>query len=411
LTSGTTTSSGPGPSVPVLDDDPFSRSFLADPYPRHERMREAGPVIRLSHYGIWTSARHEQVFAALTDWRAFSSASGVGLADFRKEKPWRVPSLLLEADPPDHTRVREVMTEVLSSRRVRGLREEFAAAAEALVGDLVERGAFDAVRDLAEVFPLRVFPDALGLPEQGRENLMPYGGMAFNGFGPRNDLFHEAMADAARIQEWINEACRRENLAAGGLGQDIWAFADTGRITPEQAAMLVRSLLSAGIDTTVYAIGNALAALAAHPGQWARVHENPALAKLAFEEAIRFESPVQTFFRTTTRPVDLGGVRIGPGEKILLFLGAANRDPRKWINPHTLDVTRRTAGHVGFGTGIHGCVGQQVARLEGDVVLTALARRAATLTPTAAPEPRPNNTLRGFSSAPIRVEKAAVRSR
>ncbi|MFC0550839.1 cytochrome P450 [Planotetraspora thailandica] len=395
----------------MLDDDPFSDDFLADPYPRHERIRDAGPVVRLSRYGIWASARHEQVFAALTDWRTFSSASGVGLADFRKEKPWRVPSLLLEADPPGHTQVREVMAQVLSPRRVRGLRERFAPVADELVSDLVERGSFDAVRDLAEVFPLRVFPDAVGLPEEGREHLLRYGDMAFNGFGPRNDLFGRAMADAEQVQAWITAACRRENLAAGGLGRDIWAFADTGTITQEQAAMLVRSLLSAGVDTTVYAIGNALAALTAHPGQWARLHDDPTLAKHAFEEAIRYESPVQTFFRTTTRTTDLGGVWIGPGEKILLFLGAANRDPRKWENPHTLEITRRAAGHVGFGMGVHGCVGQQIARLEGDVVLSALAERAATLTPTAAPVLRPNNTLRGFSSAPIQVDKATVRRR
>lgn len=392
-----------GSSVAELDLDPFSHEFLSDPYPFHEQIREAGAVVRLSHYGIWATARHGEVFTALTDPETFCSGAGVGLADFRKEKPWRPASLLLEADPPNHTQVRDVMSSVLSPRAIRTLRETFAAKADELVDQLMARGRFDAVHDLADVFPLQVFPEAIGLPQEGRENLMPYGNMAFNGFGPRNDLFDAAMADAAHVTEWIMACCRRENLAPGGLGQDVWAAADRGQITEEQAPLLVRSLLSAGVDTTVYGLGNALIALASHPQEWAKVHKKPALAKMAFEEAIRFESPVQTFFRTTTREVDLGGVRLGEGEKLLLFLGAANRDPRKWEDPARLDINRKAAGHVGFGFGIHGCVGQQMARLEGDVVLTALAKRARKLELTGDPSLRLNNTLRGFSSAPVEV--------
>lgn len=393
-----------GSAVAELDLDPFSQEFLSDPYPFHQQIREAGPVVWLSHYGIWATARHEEVFSALTDPETFCSGAGVGLADFRKEKPWRPPSLLLEADPPDHTQVRNVMDAVLSPRAIRGLRETFARKAEDLVDQLVAHGRFDAVRDLADVFPLRVFPDAVGLPQEGRENLMPYGNMAFNAFGPHNDLFHQAMADAEHVTEWIMASCRRENLAPGGLGQEVWSVADRGEITEDQAPLLVRSLLSAGVDTTVYGLGNALIALAAHPQEWAKVHEKPGLAKMAFEEAIRFESPVQTFFRTTTRDVELGGIRLGEGQKILLFLGAANRDPRRWEQPDRFDVGRKAAGHVGFGFGIHGCVGQQMARLEGDVVLTTLAKRAQRLRLVAEPQLKLNNTLRGFGSAPVEVE-------
>jgi cytochrome P450 len=118
---------------------------------------------------------------------------------------------------------------------------------------------------------------------------------------------------------------------------------------------------------------------------------------------LRFEAPVQTFFRTTTRPVEVAGVQLGEGEKVLLFLAAANRDPRRWDRPDTFDVTRRAAGHMTFGTGIHGCVGQAVARLETEAILTALASRAASLELTGEPKWRLNNTLRGFDTLPLRV--------
>ncbi|WP_234027878.1 cytochrome P450 family protein [Pseudonocardia dioxanivorans] len=211
----------PTADVPVLDDDPFDLDVLLDPYDFHRRLRDAGGVVRLSRYGIYASGRFAEVDAALRDWASFVSGRGAGMSDFAREKPWRPPSLLLEADPPDHTVVRKAMNGVLSPRSVRALRESFRAPAEQLVEQLVERGTFDAVTDLASVYPLQVFPDAVGLGPDGRENLLPYGGLAFNAFGPDNELRRAALESAAPVQAWVLEQCRRENLAPGGLGARI----------------------------------------------------------------------------------------------------------------------------------------------------------------------------------------------
>jgi 4-methoxybenzoate monooxygenase (O-demethylating) len=391
---------------PVSTIDPFSHGFLSDPYPHHEAMREAGPVVWLEQYGIWAMARHQEVRDALTDWETYCSGAGVGLSDFRKEPPWRPPSIILEADPPLHTRTRAVLTRILSPAAINVLREAFAREADVLVDRLVEQREFDGVADLAEAYPLKVFPDAVGLAEQGRENLMPYGTMVFNSFGPRNDLFDKAMANAGPVREWIMSKCSRAALAPDGLGIKIFHAVDAGELSEDEAGMLVRSFLSAGIDTTVYGLGNALYCFATNPEQWTVLRENPNLIRGSFEEVLRFESPVQTFFRTTTKPVDVGGVRIGDGEKVLLFLAAANRDPRRWEKPDTFDVRRRAAGHMTFGTGIHGCVGQAVARLESEAIFGALAKRVVSFELTGKPERRLNNTLRGFDSLPLRIKAA-----
>ena len=211
------------------------------------------------------------------------------------------------------------------------------------------------------------------------------------------------MANAGPVRDWIMSKCSRAALAPGGLGMRIFEAVDGGELTEDEAGMLVRSFLSAGIDTTVYGLGNALYLMVRYPEQWRRLRENPNLIRGAFEEVLRFEAPVQTFFRTTTRAVDVAGVRLGDGEKVLLLLAAANRDPRRWDNPDTFDVTRRAAGHMTFGTGIHGCVGQAVARLETEAILTALAGRVASFELTGEPERRLNNTLRGFDTMPLRV--------
>jgi 4-methoxybenzoate monooxygenase (O-demethylating) len=390
----------------VSSVDPFSHGFLQDPYPHHEAMREAGPVVWLERYGVWAMARHQEVRDALTDWQTYCSSAGVGLSDFRKEPPWRPPSIILEADPPLHTRTRAVLTRILSPAAINVLRETLVREAEALVDRLLAKGEFDGVADLAEPYPLKVFPNSVGISEEGRENLLPYGNMVFNGFGPRNDLFNTAMANAGPVRDWIMSKCSRAALAPEGLGMQIFQAVDAGELTEAEAGMLVRSFLSAGIDTTVYGLGNALYCFAKYKQQWTILRENPSLIRLAFEEVLRFEAPVQTFFRTTTRAVDVGGVQLGEGEKVLLFLAAANRDPRRWERPDEFDVRRRATGHMTFGTGIHGCVGQAVARLEAEAVLGALARRVASIEMTAEPARRLNNTLRGLDSLPLRLVPA-----
>jgi cytochrome P450 len=390
--------------IPALDVDPFAIEFFENPYPAQQALREAGPVVHLDNWNVYAVARYAEVHAVLNDPLTFCSSRGVGLSDFAKEKPWRPPSLILEADPPAHTRTRAVLSRVLSPAVMKQIRDGFVAAAEAEVDALLARGSFDAIADLAEAYPLSVFPDAVGLKQQGREHLLPYAGVVFNAFGPPNELRQTAIERSQPHQAYVQEQCQRDNLAPGGFGACIYARVDAGDITAAEAPMLVRSLLSAGIDTTVNGLGAAVYCLARFPEEWARLRNDPSLARNAFEEAVRFESPVQTFFRTTTKDVDIGGHDIGEGEKILMFLGAANRDPRRWADPDRYDITRKTSGHVGFGAGIHMCVGQLVARLEGEAVLAALARRVATIEITGPVKRRYNNTLRGLESLPITLK-------
>ena len=392
--------------LPHLDLDPFSIEFFEDPHPVHEVLREAGPVVRLDKWNVYGVARYAEVHAVLNDPLTFCSSRGVGLSDFARETPWRPPSIILEADPPAHTRTRAVLSRVLSPSVMKQLRGSFVAAAESKVEELLVKGSFDAIADLAEAYPLSVFPDAMGLQQEGRENLLPYAGLVFNAFGPPNKLRQDAIERSAPHQAYVQAQCQRENLAPGGFGACIHARADAGDITAAEAPLLVRSLLSAGLDTTVNGIGAAIYCLARFADQWARLRSDLSLARNAFEEAVRFESPVQTFFRTTTRDVEISGVPVGEGEKILMFLAAANRDPRRWEKPDQYDVTRKTSGHVGFGSGVHMCVGQLVARLEGEAILAALAQRVGTIEITGAVTRRFNNTLRGLESLPVSIKPA-----
>jgi len=390
--------------APLLDVDPFSREVLAEPYPAHHLLREAGPFVWLTKYAVGAVARYAEVRQVLMDWETFSSARGVGMEDFQKHGRFRLPSLILEADPPLHSRARGVLNKALSPAVIRSLRQRFALAADALVDALLARGSFDAIADLSIAYPLSVFPDAIGIGPEGRDQLLPHADLLFNSFGPRNELFQASLPGANFA--WVEAQGRRERLAPGGVGMSIHAAADAGEITSDEASKLVRALLQAGLDTTVSAIGAAIHCLARFPDQWAKLREKPELARVAFDEAIRFESPVQTFFRTAARSTEIGGVRVDEGQKILMFLGAANRDPWQWDRPEVFDIERRAFGHVGFGAGIHLCVGQLLARLEGEVLLTALATRAARLEISGEVRHHHNNTLRRLDSLPLTISAA-----
>jgi cytochrome P450 len=387
------------------DIDPFSREFLAEPYLFHEQLRETGPIVRLPRYDVWAVTRYEHVSTVLNNWEIFGSGGGVGIANFHKEGNWRPPSLLLETDPPTHTRARTVMNRAVAPNLLRALRDGFYQEAVRHIDKALALGTFDAVAELSIAYPLKVFPDAVGIAAEEREMLLPYGSMVFNTMGPKNDLYHAALAPVDKILPWVMQRCARNALRPGSLGAEVYKYADTGEVTEQEAALLVRSFLSAGIDTTVHAVGNAILCFAENPGEWQKLRQEPAKARAAFEEVMRFETPFQCYFRTTTRETEIAGTPIDAEEKIYVSVAAANRDPRKWEEPAHFNISRKVAGHVGFGTGIHACVGQMIARLEIEALMTAMLERVATIELAGKPERLIHNTLRAVSKLPVRMTR------
>jgi cytochrome P450 len=394
----------PSSSIPISEVDPFASDVLADPQPFYASLRAAGPVVYLTQHGVYAVAQYEQVRDALRNWQVFQSGAGVGLETFQPEETGPPPSLLLEADPPVHDAPRHVLSSLLIPRALRRLAGSWAAAAQQLVDSLLARGTcFDAVQALAEAYPLLVFPDAIGICRGGREKLLEYGDLLFNAFGPTNELAAKGAPRMAELSAWISAQCARDALTPGGLGEEVWRAADRGDITHEQAPLVIRPLLSAGVDTTVHALAAVLYAFATHPDLWQRLVDEPHLIRVAFDETVRWSSPVRTFFRTTVGDVQIGPVVIPARSKVLICLAAANRDPRHWTDPAAFDLDRDPSGHVGFGLGIHQCVGQHVARLQAECLLRAMVARIDRIELTDPPVPHLNNTLMGWDSLPIRV--------
>ena len=388
--------------VPVWDVDPFDTTILTNPLDYYAELRSKGPFVYIPKYSVLACGRYAETREVFSDWERFVSSRGVGLQDFILEEPWRPPSIVLEVDPPYHTKTRVVIERALSPTVVRNLRDSFLLDAEMLVDKLLEKGTFEAVEELAETYPTTVFPQAVGLREIDRRKLVDYGEMVFNAIGPDNELRRNAMAKGPDVVPWIMEQCQREHLDPEGFGAAIYAGSDTGEVTVEEAGLLVRSLLSAGVDTTVAALGSAVWCLANHPEQFQLLKADPTLPIWAFEETLRYTSPIHTFCRTANVDTEVSGVKIEEGTKILCVLGSANLDEDYWPEADRFDIERRPTDHLALGVGVHGCVGQNVARAELDIMLSVIANKVESIELAGDVIWRPNNSVRTLDRLPVK---------
>lgn len=396
------TAIAPPPGVPTTDLDPYAVDMILAPYRLQAALRDLGPVVWLDRYGTFAVARHESVRDVLTDTDHFLSGGGVGLSDVRKPGSWRPQSPIAEVDPPGHTAVRRTMNRIVSPRMVRGWRDHFATVAATMCDRIAAAGAFEAVTALIEPYVLTAFSDALGV-ELHFDNLIVIGNHSFNASGPRNALFEASAAKAAAISDWFEHNQRAEAMRPGGFGAQVFAAEAAGELPAGSASPMLRTLIRGGMDTTISALGTCLRIMAEEPHWWAEARADPTLALGIFEEAIRLESPVQSVYRTTACDTPFHDHLLPGDTKVQVMLGAANRDPRVWPDPDRFDPRRKGVTHAAFGIGAHVCLGQMIARIEAESLLTALVERFDGIALDGAPAYRPINVLRTLDRLPLRL--------
>jgi len=393
------------PDAPVLDIDPYSIEVLRNPYPFHESLREAGPVVLIKPHGVYAVGRYAEAKIVLTDFARFTNVGGIGIQDIRKPGDFRIPSRLLEVDPPDHTSIRSVVMRILSPLVIRRWKDGFEQKATSMVEQLIEKREFDGVQDCAEAFILAAFPAAVGV-RLPRIETLAIGEMRFNQSGPKNELFHLAMKKAQPYLQWFEETVQRKSVLPDSIAELLFMAEDAGELEEGVASNILRSFVGGGTDSTIAGIGFTLNQLARFPDQWLRVRSDPTRIKAAFEEGIRMEAPFQVTYRTTINETEISGLHLMAQTKIGVFLGAANRDPRHWDKPDQFNVDRpQLAGnHLAMGTGVHACIGQMIARLESEALLSALAKRVKSITLTGEATYRPINQMRMLDKLPLRID-------
>lgn len=394
----------PPTAPPILNGvDPYARETVANPYDFHRQLRDTASIVTLDRYGVYATGRYDVIRQILENWQDFSSAGGSGIQDIRKPGIFRIPSKLVDADPPDHTEVRSAMTKILSPKRIRGWRDLFEKEARSVVDKILDMKTFDGMEDFVDAYLLKVFPQAVGI-ELPRNAVHAIGEMRFNQSGPPNDLYENAMRQAQPYLDWYEHSVDRIGALPGSIAEEIYWAEDRGEIQEGVAKSLVRTFVGGGTDSTIAGIGACMFHLASSPDQMAIAVAEPEIMKTALDEAIRMESPFQIIYRTPNSDMEFAGFQLEKDRKLGLWLGAGNRDPRKWEYPDKFDLRRRSAGvHIALGTGMHVCIGQMLARLEAECLLVEFARRVKTLELIGDPEARPMNQMRALRRLPLRV--------
>jgi cytochrome P450 len=389
------------PSAVRTDIDLFTDEVLKNPFPTYRRLRDLGPAAYLDRHGVWFLGRYNETRAALADWKTFSSAHGIGL-NSTINTLWA--KALICQDPPEHTAQRKLLTDRLGPRQLKVVEDTIEHRAEQLARELVQRGRFDAVRDLALDLPVNIIMDLIGWPEEVRAKLLELADGSFDPCGPENPRMQAALKQLQDIFELLNRIYDEGSLAPGGFGSTIADAAKRGEITRESAIGLLFGYVVAAFDTTISAIASGAWLFATHPEEWDLLRTRPELVTQAFNEVVRLETPIQHFSRVAKRDVDLGeGVVIPEGARVIVSYASANRDERQFEDPDRFDIRRRNGVHLGFGAGNHACAGQNLARLEGHATFKALAQCVSRFELDGTPQRRLYNVTRSFSAVPVRV--------
>ena len=367
--------------------DPSDPGFLADPYPVLNRLREQAPLFYDAGRERWFVTRHEDVRSCLRDKRLGRNFRhvldpeeiGVPPLDPRWQSFWDSERWsLLWLEPPDHTRLRKLVAAAFTPRSVEALREPAHALARELLEPLAEAGDMELLYDYAQPYSISVICRMLGVPLDRHRDLLDWSHrmVKMYEFEVPLEAAHAANEAAADFQEYVHELIRERRASPRDdmVTALVQARVDEGKLSDDEIVSTVIVLLNAGHEASVNTLGNGMLAFARHPEQWRRFVDGSVPAAAAGEEMIRFDPPLQLFERwVLTDDFAIGGVQIPRGAKIALLFGAANRDPRVFERPDQFDVARENAvQHIGFGGGIHVCIGAPLARIELEASLEAL---------------------------------------
>lgn len=400
------------PSTPPTLADRFfveamSPAFREDPYPYYERFRGPTPLLRVGET-IWFALGHADVTTMLRHPNLSTDESHAATEAERAAEDPNRPRSLLFMDPPDHTRLRGLVARAFTPRRIDELRATTQAIATELVDAIAaKRSPIDLVQAFAYPLPVRVICALLGVPPEDEAMFTDWSRGIARSVDPsvlRTPAIEATIEDArANLRRYLGDllAARRRQPGDDLLSALAAVDVEGDRITPREVVGLAQLLLVAGHETTVNLIGNGTLALLRNPEQLALLRRSPELVGPAVDEFLRFDGPVQITQRVVTQDMTVVGCPVKRGDEIMLVLGAANRDSAAFPDPHKFDVTRDARRHVGFGGGIHHCLGAALARMEGQIAFATLLDRFPHLELAGTPERRPTFTLRGLETLPV----------
>jgi cytochrome P450 len=387
--------------LPGSDVDLFSDETQHDPYPAYRELRDMGPVVYLEQLDAYALMRYADVRAALKNWQEFTSVEGTSFNEVMNSHVVGARTVLT-IEPPEHELMRAAILERFKHSSVRALTDKVHAKATELADELIERGQFDAVTDLAQVLVGDLVGDILGLSPELREEFRIGSTAMFVSMGPDNAHTAAALPVFERMLGTL-AGITKEDLAPDSAGRALYAAAERGEVPPGSAPLLIFNYSGPAYDTTINTISSLVWLLAEHPDQWDMVRAEPALLPSVREETMRREAAIQLWGRVCRDDVEVDGATVPAGARVLIGLGSANRDERRYPDPDRFDARRNPHDHVAFGFGMRTCLGAPLARLEMEACLKAFAERDVRFELAGPPERLMGNTVRGFDRLPVTV--------
>jgi cytochrome P450 len=382
--------------------DPWADGVLADPYPWYRWLRTEAPCHHVAERDLWVVSRYDDVVAALRNHQVFSSNQGIDYERRRRRD-------LVQVDPPEHTRLRRLVSRDFVPRAIAALEPRVEALVDGLLDVVLEKQSAELVADLAEPLPVTVIAELLGVPVERRADFKRWSSDLIEAAGGQLGPAEATRTAASRKEfaSFLREAVAdRRHGAAPGATDIITSLVyatDADALSELELIEFCIVLLVAGNETTTNAIGNGALAMLAFPDQWRAVARDPSLVTSFVEEVLRFDAPIQGFFRNTLAPVEVAGSTIEADAKVLVLFASANRDPAHFPDPDTFLASRNPVDHVAFGNGIHHCLGAPLARLELGVLARAFIRRVKWILPAGEPRRTRNPLFRGVRTLPVVV--------
>lgn len=387
-------------NAPVCSVDFYSDATIADPVTAYHQMLSLGPMVWLEPNRILAICGFDELTQSLRNDKVFQSGKGVSINDDINQF---IIGSTLNSDRPRHDATRTITFSPLTPKALAAVRDRIQQEAEFIVDKLLAQDQFDAAAELAPHLPLTIVRDLVGLGDHGGANMLKWGAATFELMGDPRERRDAALANLKEMRGFLESPETLDNLPEEGWASRATKKAVEAGMPEDEASELMRDYIPPSLDTTISAIGYGMMLFAQNPDQWELIRQDPSMIRNGIEEIVRLNTPIRAFTRVTSEPIEVAGLPIAENTRLMMVYGAANRDASRFPDPDKFDITRNVRGHVGFGHGVHACLGMHLARLEMTCLFETLAKKVKRFELVGPVVPAVNSSIHSMANVPLKA--------
>ena len=385
-------------SIPNYNCDFYSDNFIKNPFPHYAKMRSLGPVVYIPELKNYALTQYNSLKLALLDYKSLSSGKGIASDEVGCQF---VKGQIVSSDPPIHKAMRKVILPPLMPQALKEVIPDIKKASDQIINELINKKEFDGVTELAQYLPLSIVRDLVGLPDFGKKNMLKWAAASFDVLGIQNERGIKGVQEIVELRKFISGKINLNNVKSKSWIERILKMIDAGILDETLGNRIIRDYINPSLDTTISAISHLIYLLSKNNQEWKKLKQDPTLLKNTVNEAIRLGSPIRSFSRIAIKDIEIENYIIPKHSRVMMIFASANRDEKVYEKPNEFCIDRNFKDHLGFGHGIHSCVGMHLAQIEMISLLEAMLPLVKKIE-TKEPEIALNNTIYGFSKLPTK---------